>query len=326
MTAVALHALGMLTRRLATVAVQLWLIATLVFSVMYVMPGDPVMMLLGSESDPSPEAVAALRARLGLDQPVLAQYLVWMRQAISFDLGASLLNGYPVIDTIRDNLPRTLELALAAVLIAAVIGIPLGLLAALYHGKRLDTVLTSFATLGISLPVYILGALLILLFALELRWLPASGYMDISRNASEHFRRLALPAITLGFGLSASITRMTRSSVLDILTRDFVRTHRAKGMPEQRVIWRHVLRNAAIPIVAIIGLQLGNLMGGTVLVEAMFNWPGLSTALVDAIQNRNYPVVQGIVLTIAALYIFINQAVEAIYAVLDPRVRRRASP
>jgi len=325
MTHTLLQMLALACHRLLTVAVQLWLIATLVFSVMYIMPGDPVMMLLGSESDPSPEAIAAMRARLGLDQPVLAQYLTWMNRALHFDLGASLLNGYPVIDTIRDNLPRTLELALAAVLVASLIGIPLGLLAALHRGKRLDTILTSFTTLGISLPVYILGALLILLFALELRWLPASGYMDISRNATEHFRRLVLPALTLGFGLSAAITRMTRSSVLNILARDFVRTHRAKGMTERRIIWRHVLRNAAIPIVSIIGLQLGNLMGGTVLVEAIFNWPGLSTALVDAIQNRNYPLVQGIVLTIAALYIFINLAVEAIYALLDPRIRRRVS-
>jgi len=317
--------LAMVAQRLATVVVQLWVIATLVFSVMYIMPGDPVMMLLGSDSDPSPQAVAAMRARLGLDQPVLSQYITWMGGALRFDLGASILNGYPVIETIKDNLPRTLELALAAVLVAAVIGIPLGLTAALNRGKRLDVGLTSISTIGISLPVYILGALLILLFALQLKWLPASGYMDISRNAVEHFRRLALPALTLGFGLSASITRMTRSSVLDILDRDFVRTHRAKGMTEKRIIWRHVLRNAAIPIVSIIGLQFGNLMGGTVLVEAMFNWPGLSTALVGAIQNRDYPLVQGIVLTIAALYILINQAVEFIYALLDPRIRRGRS-
>ncbi len=319
------HILGIAAKRLMTIAIQLWLIATFVFSVMYIMPGDPVLMLLGSESDPSPQAVAAMRAKLGLDQPVLSQYVTWMTGVIHFDLGASVLTGYPVIETIKENLPRTLELALAAVLVAAVIGIPLGLMAALNRGKRLDVALTSVSTIGISLPVYILGALLILLFALELKWLPASGYMDISRNAVEHFRRLALPALTLGFGLSASITRMTRSSVLDILDRDFVRTHRAKGMAKQRIIWRHVLRNAAIPIVSIIGLQLGNLMGGTVLVEAIFNWPGLSTALVGAIQNRDYPLVQGVVLTIAALYILINQTVEFIYALLDPRIRRRRS-
>lgn len=315
--------LSLVLRRLATALVQLLVIATLVFSIMYIMPGDPVMMLLGAESDPSPEAVAAMRERLGLDQPMMAQYVRWMSGLLELDLGRSILNGYPVIDTIRDNLPRTLELAVAAVIIGTLIGVPLGMAAALNRGKPLDAALTSFSTLGISLPVYILGALLVLLFALELRWLPSSGYMDISRNATEHFRRLTLPAITLGLGLAASVTRMTRSSVLDILDRDFVRTHRAKGMPERRVIWRHVLRNAAIPIVTIIGLQLGNLMGGTVLVESMFNWPGLSTALVDAIRNRNYPVAQGIVLTIATLYIFINFAVEIMYLILDPRIRRR---
>lgn len=317
------HFLYLVLRRLMMALMQLLVIATLVFSIMYIMPGDPVMMLLGSESDPSPAAVAAMRERLGLDQPMMTQYFHWMRGLLELDLGKSILNGYPVMDTIRDNLPRTLELALAAVIIGTLIGVPLGMLAALNRGKPLDAALTSFSTLGISLPVYILGALLVLLFALELRWLPSSGYMDISRNATEHIRRLALPAITLGFGLAASVTRMTRSSVLDILDRDFVRTHRAKGMPERRVIWRHVLRNAAIPIVTIVGLQLGNLMGGTVLVESMFNWPGLSTALVDAIRNRNYPVAQGIVLTIATLYIFINFAVEIMYLILDPRIRRR---
>lgn len=313
----------MIVQKAATAVVQLVIIATFVFSIMFIMPGDPVIMLLGPESNPTPEAIAAMRERLGLDQPMMTQYLRFMTGLLQLDLGTSLQNGYPVISTILDNLPRTMELAFAAVIIGALVGVPLGMLAALNRGKPIDVALTSFSTLGISLPVYVLGAVLVLFFAIELRWLPGSGYMDINRNPTEHFRRLALPAITLGLGLSASVMRMTRSSVLDILDRDFVRTHRAKGLPERRVIWKHVLRNAAIPIVTIIGLQLGNLMGGTVLVEAMFNWPGLSTALVDAIANRNYPVAQGIVLAIAALYIFINLAVEVLYLILDPRIRRR---
>ena len=181
------------------------------------------------------------------------------------------------------------------------------------------------ATIGISVPVYILGAMLIILFSLQLGWLPSSGYMDITRNMPEHFRRLVLPAFTLGFGLAASIARMTRSSMLEILNRDFIRTVRAKGAPESLVIWHHALRNASIPIVTIIGLQLGNLMGGTVLVEAMFNWPGLSTLLVDAVAKRDYPMVQGTVLTIAALFIFINLGVELLYSLLDPRIRRRGA-
>ncbi|MFD2238250.1 ABC transporter permease [Aureimonas populi] len=315
--------LWIVLRKLGIAAIQLFVIATFVFSIMYVMPGDPVILLLGAESNPTPEAVAAMRARLGLDQPVLTQYASWLGGVLQGDFGRSVRDGYPVIDTIRANLPRTLELAVAAVIVATLIGVPLGIAAALNRGKRLDVVLTSVSTVGISVPVYILGAMLILLFALQLDWLPSSGYMRIDRNPAEHFRRLILPALTLGFGLSASITRMTRSSVLDILDRDFVRTLRAKGTPERRIIWRHVLRNAAIPIVTIIGLQLGNLMGGTVLVEAMFNWPGLSTVLVEAVQSRNYPLVQGAILTIAGVYILINLAVELIYTLLDPRVRRR---
>jgi peptide/nickel transport system permease protein len=234
-----------------------------------------------------------------------------------------VLNSYPVINSIAANLPRTLELGLAAIIIASIIGVPLGIAAALNRGKALDTILTSLATVGISVPVYILGAMLIILFSLQLGWLPSSGYMDIARNMPEHFRRLILPAFTLGFGLAASIARMTRSSMLEILNRDFVRALRAKGAPEGRVIWHHALRNASIPIVTIIGLQLGNLMGGTVLVEAMFNWPGLSTLLVEAVAKRDYPMVQGTVLTIAALFIFINLGVELLYSLLDPRIRRR---
>lgn len=310
-------------QKLLTALIQLFVVATLVFSIMYVMPGDPVLLLLGAESNPTPAAVAAMRAKLGLDQPVLTQYFSWLGDALQFDLGQSVLNSYPVISSIAANLPRTLELGLAAIIIASIIGVPLGIAAALNRGKALDTILTSLATVGISVPVYILGAMLIILFSLQLGWLPSSGYMDITRNMPEHFRRLILPAFTLGFGLAASIARMTRSSMLEILNRDFVRALRAKGAPEGRVIWHHALRNASIPIVTIIGLQLGNLMGGTVLVEAMFNWPGLSTLLVEAVAKRDYPMVQGTVLTIAALFIFINLGVELLYSLLDPRIRRR---
>ena len=317
---------SMLTgRKVGTALIQLYLIATIVFSIMYLMPGDPARMLLGSDSTPSPEAIAAMRAKLGLDQPVLTQYWHWLSGVLHFDFGTSVFDGYPVIDYIRESLPHTLELAFVAIVIAGIIGVPTGILSALRRGSAIDAAATSMATLGMSVPVYILGALLVLFFSLHLDWLPSSGYMDFDRRPTEHFRRLLLPALTLGFGLSASIARMTRSSVLDILGRDFVRTLRAKGTPEHRIVWRHVLRNASIPIVTIIGLQLGNLMGGTVLVETMFNWPGLSTLLVEAVLKRNYPLVQGSVLVIAALYIFINLGVEVLYGLLDPRIRRKRS-
>ncbi|MGO7584075.1 ABC transporter permease [Rhizobium ruizarguesonis] len=308
--------------RLLTAFVQVWVIATLVFSIMYVMPGDPVLLLLGPESNPSPETVAAMRHQLGLDRPVMTQYASWLGNAVQGDLG-NALDGYPVSDYVTASLPKTVELAVAAILVAALIGVPLGIAAALNRGRLLDGLLTSFSTIGISVPVYILGSLLILLLSLRLGWLPSSGYTDISRNAFLHFQKLVLPALTLGLGLAASIARMTRSSMLEILGRDFVRSLRARGMKESRVIWRHVLRNAAIPIVTIVGLQLGNLMGGTVLVEALFNWPGLSTLLVTAVSNRNYPLVQGSILAIAALFILINLCVDILYSFLDPRIRRR---
>ncbi|WP_262529445.1 ABC transporter permease [Agrobacterium tumefaciens] len=308
--------------RLVSALIQLLVIATLVFSLIYIMPGDPVLMLLGPESSPSQEAINAMRHQLGLDQPVLTQYLKWLGNAALGDLGNSL-DGYPVAEYVAAGLPKTMELAIAAILIAAVIGVPVGIAAALRRGRFLDGLLTSLSTLGISVPVYILGSLFILLFSLKLGWLPSSGYTDISRNVFLHFQKLALPALTLGLGLAASIARMTRSSMLEILGRDFVRSLRARGMPERRVILLHVLRNAAIPIVTIVGLQLGNLMGGTVLVEALFNWPGMSTLLVTAVSNRNYPLVQGSILVIAALFILINLCVEILYSLLDPRIRRK---
>ncbi|MCE6075276.1 ABC transporter permease subunit [Agrobacterium vitis] len=308
--------------RLASALIQLWVIATLVFSLIYIMPGDPVLMLLGPDSSPSPEAVHAMRHQLGLDQPVLTQYVNWLGGAALGDLGNSL-NGYPVADYVSGSLPKTMELAVAAILIATVIGVPIGIVAALRRGRFLDGLLSTLSTLGISVPVYILGTLFILLFSLKLGWLPSSGYTDISRSVFLHFQKLALPALTLGLGLAASIARMTRSSMLEILGRDFVRSLRARGMPEHRVILLHVLRNASIPIVTIIGLQLGNLMGGTVLVEALFNWPGMSTLLVTAISNRNYPLAQGSILVIAALFILINLCVDILYSLLDPRIRRK---
>jgi len=314
-----------LLRRLSTAFAQLFVIASLVFSVMHIMPGDPVLLLLGADSHPSPETVAAMRHQLNLDQPFFTQYTGWLTRALHFDFGTSLANGFPVADYISASLPRTLELALAAIIIATLIGVPAGIGAALRRGRWLDSTLTSVTTLGISVPVYILGSLLIVLFSLRLGWLPSSGYTDMARSGVEHFRKLALPAFTLGFGLAASIARMTRASMLEILGRDFVRALRAKGMPEHMVVWKHVLRNAAIPVVTIIGLQLGNLMGGTVLVEALFNWPGLATRLVEAVQNRNYPLVQGSVLVIAGLFIGINMGVELLYGLIDPRIRRKRS-
>jgi peptide/nickel transport system permease protein len=315
--------LQLVGQRLFTALAQLIVISTIVFLMLYIMPGDPVLLLLGAERNPSPEAIAAMRQQLGLDQPMMTQYFTWLTGLLHLDFGKSLTNGLPVFQYIASSLPRTLELAFAAIIIAIVIGVPVGILAARHRGSPIDVGLTAMATMGISVPVYILGSLLIVVFSIKLGVLPASGYTDISRNAVEHFRKLALPAFTLGFGLASSIARMTRASMLEILSRDFVSALKAKGLGDRTIIFKHVLRNASIPIVAIIGLQLGNLMGGTVLVEALFNWPGMSTQLVSAAGSRNYPLVQGSVLVIAALFIFINMAVEIIYGILDPRIRRK---
>jgi peptide/nickel transport system permease protein len=240
---------------------------------------------------------------------------------LRLDLGTSLTDDYPVIDEIAKRLPRTIELILAATLLAVAFGLPLGVTAALRRGAPLDRALSALASFNQSLPVFVTGTLLILVFAQQLRWVPAGGYVPFAQNPTQHLVNLLMPALTIAIGLSTIVFRMTRASVLETLDRDWVRTARAKGLPPRHVVRRHVLRNALGPVVTVIGLQMGTLLGGTVLVEYVFNWPGLSGYLVRAVEQRNYPEVQGIVLVICALFVLLNLVVDLLYAVLDPRVR-----
>jgi peptide/nickel transport system permease protein len=247
--------------------------------------------------------------------------MTFMGQLARFDLGTSLTDDYPVLDEIAKRLPRTLELILAATLLAIAVGLPLGVMAALRRGSPTDRVLSAFASFNQSVPVFVTGTLLILLFAQELRWVPAGGYVALAQDPVRHFTNLAMPAVTIALGLSTVIFRMTRASVLETLDREWVRTARAKGLAPRAIIRKHVVRNALGPVVTVIGLQMGTLLGGTVLVEYVFNWPGLSGYLVRAVEQRNYPEVQGIVLVICALFVLLNLIVDLLYAVLDPRVR-----
>lgn len=311
-----------LLRRLATSLLLLAAIASVVFFALHAVPGDPAEILL-STGGTSPDAVsvAALRLRLGLDQPILTQYVAFMSGVLRGDFGTSLVDDYPVAAEIALRLPRTLELVFAGAALGVLIGLPTGVAAALGRDGPFDRIASGIAALLLAVPVFVLGTLLVLLFAQTLRWMPAGGYVAFARDPMQHLVLLSLPALAIGKGLVAMVFRMTRSSVLDVLARDHVRTARAKGLAPKRVLLRHVVRNALSPVVTVLGLQMGTLLGGTVLVEYVFNWPGLSTPLLRAVEGRDYPMVVGIVLTVSGLFLLINLAMEIVYALLDPRVR-----
>lgn len=310
-----------LTKRMILAVIQIFIVLSLVFMLVHIMPGDPVVMALGTDRSADPQVVDALRHELGLDMPIYAQYTSYIKNMVTLNFGKSITDRMPVKDYIVQRVPRTIELALLSILIASIIGVVLGMIAALKRQTIVDLIMTSLAALGISLPVFVLGTLMILVFSLSLRWLPAGGFVALSKNPSAHFIKLILPVLTLALGLAASIARMTRSSMLEVLNKEFVRTLQAKGLSKKSVIFKHVFRNALIPIVTIIGLQLGNLIGGTVLIEYLFNLPGLCSVLVKAISYRDYPLIQGCIFVIASFYILVNMFVDILYGILDPRVR-----
>lgn len=309
-------------KRLLLAVFQLLLVGTGVFALLHLMPGDPVLIVLGSEqSTPDPEVVEAVRTRLGLDQPLHIQYATWVQGVVQGDLGKSLVDDSSVADRIAHRLPRTMQLVTAGMFLAVIVGLPLGILSALAWNTAWDRLISLFGAAGISLPVYVVGMLLVLAFSVELQWLPAAGYTAPTEDLSGFLEKLALPAIALALSPTAIIARMTRSSMLEVRNQDYIRTARAKGLRDWVVIIRHMLRNALIPIVTVVGLQMGTLIGGTVLVEYVFNWPGISTLLVTSVSRRDYPMVQGVVLVSASLFILINLAVDILYGILDPRIR-----
>jgi peptide/nickel transport system permease protein len=309
-------------RRIGVAIVLIWAVASIVFLAIRLVPGDPAELLLSQGGvAPDPATVAELHEQLGLDRPILAQYIDNFRHLLSGDLGRSLQDGSSVSSEVARRLPRTLELIIAAALFAVLFGIPSGLFAAVQRGGILDRIATYLSALALAVPVFVVGTLLVLVFAQTLRWVPAGGYVPLDQDVLEHFILLSLPAFTIALGLAATVFRMTRASVLDVSQRDFVRTARAKGVGPVRLLLHHVLRNALMPVVTVLALHLGTLLGGTVLVEYVFNYPGLSGLLVEAVNARDYPMVEGVVLVISVLFVALNLAVDLLYAVLDPRVR-----
>ena len=297
--------------RLLLAVPALWLILTMVFLLAHIVPGDPAAQMLGEGA--RAEDILQLRHTLGLDQPLGVQYEKYFVGALHGNLGQSFHFQEPVTDVILDHYPATLELALVALLVCAAISIPAGILAAAKRGSGADHAVGVFTLLGLSLPNFALGPLLMLFFSVRLGWLPVSGRGGIAS--------FVLPAVTLGAALAAILTRMVRASVMEELASDYVRTARAKGLSERAVLWRHAFRNALIPTLTIIGLQFGTLLAGAIITETIFSWPGIGRLTVQAIEARDFPLLQGCILLIAVTYVAVNLATDFVYALVDPRVR-----
>lgn len=298
-------------RRLIGAIPVLWGVVTLVFCIMRVLPGDPAALML-SEGGGSAESIAALRADLGLDAPLLVQYGRYLFDVLRGDLGVSLFTQRSVVATIAEQLPSTIELAVASMLVAILLGTTIGIVAAVKHGTWLDSLGTTLSITGVSIPVFWSGLLLIWLFSLQLNLLPATGNGGLAH--------LIMPALVLGFASAGAIARLVRASLLDVLDSDFVNTARAKGLHERTLLLRHALKNAFIPVITIIGLQFGFLLGGTVVTETIFARRGIGRLVLDSILWKDFPVVQGVVLLVALIYTVVNLTVDVAYAYLDPRI------
>lgn len=301
-----------LLRRFLQAIPVLILVSFAIFSILYLLPGDPAALML-SETGASAEAVARLRSQLGLDQPAYIQYFRFVGNALAGDLGNSITSGRPVITEIRSALPNTLQLALAAALIAVIIGVVSGIVAGLYQNTWVDTLMMMVSLFGVSMPIFWLGLMMIFIFSVRLHWFPMTGQGGLDR--------LILPAVALGFTYSGTIARMTRSSILEVLRQEYMTTARAKGLAEHVVLLRHGLRNALIPVITMVGLQMGQLFGGTVIVETVFARPGLGSLTVNAIFIKDFRVVQGTILMSAVIFMAINLLVDFVYTLLDPRIK-----
>ncbi|MEV4271646.1 ABC transporter permease [Micromonospora aurantiaca (nom. illeg.)] len=305
-------------RRVLQSAVVLLGVTLVVFLLLQLVPGDPVRVALGTRFDP--QTYEALRERAGLDQPLPVQYVSYLGHALTGDLGVSFRTGQPVSAIVLERLPATLSLAVTAVVFALLVAFPLGIVAAVRSGSAVDHAARVFSQFGVSVPDFWMGIMGILLFAGVLGWLPPSGYVALTDDPGRWATHVALPAVTVGLVTASILTRFIRSSVLEVLSADYVRTAEAKGLRNRVVILRHVLRNALIPVVTVVAVQLASLLGGVIVIEVLFAWPGIGRLTFDAVQARDYPVLQGAVLLVAALFLLVNLLVDILYARLDPRI------
>ncbi len=311
--------IGFILRRLAQLLPVLLIASIGIWGMIYAVPGDPVAVIVGENA--TPEQMQAVRERLGLDRPAHAQYLSWLGNALQGDLGLSIQNREPVRDLIAQRIPATIQLGLAATVVGLLLGIPVAVISALRPGSWIDRSLSGWSALALGVPTFWLGILLILLFAVHLRWLPAaSTYVSFLESPGQAVLNLFLPALTLGVYVSGIFARFLRASLLGELRADYVRTARSKGLRERDVVGRHVMRNALLPFVTIVGLMMANFIGGTVVTESVFTYPGLGRLLIQAISTRDYPLIQGCILFILVVFVLINLLVDVLYAYIDPRI------
>jgi peptide/nickel transport system permease protein len=311
-----------LLKRLISLPLTLLGVSVVTFLFVRLIPGDAITARLGTSTVLSAEQLSRMRAFFGLDQPLHLQYLAWLGSILHGDAGYSVRSGQPVTAEIAGRLPVTIELALAAAIVALALGIPLGLVSALRPSSPMDLLARGFGLLGLALPNFWLGTLLILFFARYLHWMPnTGGYVDLLADPAANLRFLMFPALTLGLGMAAVVMRTSRSAMLDVLSADYIRTAHAKGLPQRAVVQRHALKNGMIVVITILGIQVGYLLGGAVVVEEVFSLPGLGRLLLNAINQRDYAVVQGGVLVIATLFVATNTVVDVLYGFIDPRIR-----
>jgi peptide/nickel transport system permease protein len=312
---------ALIIRRLLQLIPVVLLATTLVFVMVRLAPGDPAQQQLGPRGARDPARVAALRHKLGLDKPIPVQYVIWLKYAVQGDLGNSVKSNKPVMHLIAPKLVATLELILAALAMAVIIALALGTLAAVRTGTWVDQVTRAFVVTGLAIPTYWLGLVLLLLFAVQLKWLPVSGYVAVRSDPIGNLKHLLLTAISLGVCEAAVFTRFLRAGLLEVLHMDYVRTAHAKGLRERTVVGRHALKNALIPMVTVLGLELGTLVGGVVIIEQVFGWSGVGWLALTAVKNRDYPLLQGIVLLVAVGVSLANLATDVTYTFIDPRLR-----
>jgi peptide/nickel transport system permease protein len=306
-------------RRLLHLIPVVLLTSVLVFLLLHLVPGDPAETVAGP--DATPDVIQAVRQKMGLDRPLPVQYGIWLGNVARFDLGASYISKMPVIDLVGYAFPATIQLALAGLFLALAVSLPLGVLASVKQASKLDLFVQSFTALGLGVPNFWLGILLILLFALILGILPPGGRIDPMQSPAMGLKTLILPAVTLGVQMSAVFTRFVRAAMLEVLHEDYVRTARAKGLHERVVVVRHALRSALVPVVTVVGLQFGRLLGGAVVVESVFAWPGVGRLIIQAVEQRDYTVVQAALLWLVLVFLLINLITDVLYAFLDPRIR-----
>lgn len=311
--------LGYAVRRVLSTIPVVMVVAVVVFALFFVMPGDPAVSMAGENA--TPEQIAEIRQALGLDQPFHVQFRLWVSALAQGDLGRSVFTGLPVVELIGQRLEPTISLAILSILISVLVAVPLGIASAWKAGSLLDRFVIGGAVLAFSVPGFVIGYILMLVFAVELRWLPVQGFVSIREGIWPFLERMILPSVTVSLVLIALFARVTRAAMIEVLKQDYIRTARAKGLPSWEILGLHALKNAAIPIVTVIGLSVALLIGGLIVTETVFALPGLGTMTVDAITRRDYPVIQGLVLLFSVIYIVVNLLVDLTYPFLDPRIR-----